>query len=186
MLQSKWMQIAAGGALLLALVFNFWFWRGRGPGQAVSTGATQSGRAQASAADTGGAQTAVDSLLVAISEGRPQAAEPHRLGALLAQPAVWGQDPFAFPEPPRPVAQPPASAGAAQSESVEPPAWRLTAVLAGEGRRVAIIDGRSYGEGDGIDGGVVQRITGGSVVIRWQGQTVRLELRPHPFRIPQP
>lgn len=181
MLRSKWMQLAAGVLVVIAVVYNVSVWRGRsrsGAAAAERPGVSAAGAATDTAAGR------YDHLLVALSEGRPEAAAPERIQALLARPVAWATNPFAFREPQRDVAEEGNAPQVVQSEIPQPPAWRLTAVLAGEGRKVAVINGRSYGEGDRIDGGVVEQIESRTVRIRWQGQTVRLELRPHSFRIP--
>jgi MSHA biogenesis protein MshK len=82
--------------------------------------------------------------------------------------------PFADPfRPPREIEAPPASASATPASGP-----RLESVLIAPDRRIAVINGEQYAEGDRIGEGRVLRITESEVVIARAGREESLTLFP--------
>jgi hypothetical protein len=80
----------------------------------------------------------------------------------------------AWVDPTRPPASVRAPEGAA-GEAADP-ALRLDSILIGDGRRVALIDGRAYGVGDRVGSLTVQNIFRDRVVLQGRGGTRILRL----------
>ena len=79
------------------------------------------------------------------------------------------QDPMRPPAPPR-------SEGAAGSPVA---GLSLTAVLVSASRRIAIVNGQIYREGDSVNGEEIVAIEPGSILIRRGGTDVRVRVRNH-------
>lgn len=90
------------------------------------------------------------------------------LAALPAQAAPFA-DPF---RPPRQVEQP------VMDDASKSSASRLESVLIAPDRRVAVINGQQYVEGDRFSGGRVLRISESEVVIRYSDRDEKLSLFP--------
>lgn len=74
--------------------------------------------------------------------------------------------------------RPPQTVSAAHSVEQAPvmPRWELQAILVGEERRVAVINGRPLREGGRLEGATLVRIAADKVLLRYQGTTVTLKL----------
>ena len=93
--------------------------------------------------------------------------------AMLGAPGALAA-PFADPfRPPRQLEQP-----AAEVAATTPPASRLESILIGPDRRIAVIDGRPYLEGERFADGRVLRISEAEVVIRHPDRDEKLTLFP--------
>ena len=91
---------------------------------------------------------------------------------LLATPSVQAA-PFADPfRPPRQVEQP------SVDQEKAPAATRLESVLIGPDRRIAVINGQQYLEGDRFGSGRVLRISEAEVVVRHPDRDEKLTLFP--------
>lgn len=173
--------------LVGAVGYNVWFFflseeEGRpsvariqgaaGGGSGAAPTSAGSGTATGRAGRPGGA--AVDTLVSAASAGRPGLRSEEELAAIRRRAGRLGRmdrDPLARAE-----------RGGAEQPSEEPrrvpvPDWEVSAIVAGEQRRSAVIDGRAYREGDRIDGGVIEEIRLEEVVVRWRGRRITLEVR---------
>lgn len=187
MLDNKFALVVALVLFLGGVGYNVWFFFLQDDGSAGGgdqvVGSDSSGRpAEVAGGGTGGqagggnggrpdsAVSGLDGLVRAAREGRlpvrPAPEVERALAAGSGQPR-WGRDPLALPQPEQPAPEP--------EPAVQPPTWRLGAVMTGGDRNVAVINGQVYGEGDRIDGGTVVSVGAGRVVIRWRGRRVVLE-----------
>jgi MSHA biogenesis protein MshK len=67
--------------------------------------------------------------------------------------------------------------GSARELAQEPlPHWDLQAIVLGEERRIAVINGRPLAEGSRLGAASLLRIERDRVLLRYQGQTVELKL----------
>lgn len=158
-----------------AIAYNVWFFtRDETGGPPAPGGAAGGGSVGAQVEGTGEEGDSVPALFASLAGGLPPLRTEAELAAVeqwRARRPEWGRDPLA-------------RSGAAAEGGVEggegpppPPRWRVTAIVRGEGRRTAVIDGRAYSEGERIDGGRVEEIRADEVVIRWRGRLVRVPLR---------
>lgn len=81
----------------------------------------------------------------------------------------------AVPDPTRPPTAEEIRAWQSQ-DTGQPTAWRLESVLISERRKVAVINGRTVGVGDRVDGALVTAIEPGSVSLSADGRTLDLTL----------
>lgn len=174
MLTSRWFVATVVLLLAGAIGYNVWFFtRDDGAGPPTPAGAAGEGPPAESAAGAG--SDGPDGELVSdLAAGRIPLRTEEEMAAVEAWRAgrpAWGRDPLS-----RPGADGEGETGVVREEP-SPPPWRVTAIVRGEDRRTAVIDGRAYTEGDGIDGGRIEEIRAREVLIRWRGRLVRVRLR---------
>lgn len=189
MLTNKWFIAVVVTLLVGAVGYNVWYFflsedeprpaAERVAGSTAATGGTGGGAAEGGGPPgTAGRDTApgggASSLAAALANGRPALRGERELPAVLEGrpgPGDWGRDPLSRVSTAEGGGEPrprPAS---------PPPGWVVTAIVTGEGRRAAVIDGEVYREGDRLDGGTVAEIRVREVVVRWRGRLVTLPLK---------
>jgi hypothetical protein len=90
-----------------------------------------------------------------------------RIGTLLH--SDWGRDPFV-----KGTGHP--SEGSIQRRGKTGPAFALSAIIADGEHSAAVIDGDVYGEGETVNGFVIEEISASSVTLRKSGQRLVLAL----------
>lgn len=194
MLKNKWFLGAVAVLLAAAVAYDVWYFfvrdegspSGRVVGSAAAAGsAPPAGGPSAASGGTPSADEPADTadarpeegLVRAAARGRPALRDRAVLAEIRAGPDAgdgWGREPLARSG----VLAPDAGRDTASADRrVEPPDWELAAVMVGRERRAAVVDGRVVRVGDPVRGdGRVVEIRRSSVVIRWRGRRITVQL----------
>lgn len=192
MLKNKWFIATVAVLLTAAVIYDVWYFflreeepAGQVVGSAAGAGGGEGGAAAAPGAAEGGdgaaagadsAAASASPLVQSAAAGRPALRDPAALERVRRGPdgSGWGREPLArtgiLAGDPDPEPEPPA-------REVQPPDWELSAVMVGENRRAAVLDGRVVRVGDTVrGGGEVAAIRRGEVVVRWRGRRFVIQL----------
>lgn len=148
-----------GSAVLLvgSIVYNLWVFWGPASGDSLNASAMRPAVEGQASSGASGAPSPIDSLQI-----------PPPPAVDLTITPEWRRDPFRaagdIPLPP-PAAAPPAV--------VEAPEPVVDAILFSPERRLAIVNGRSVGIGDRIDGSIIVDITRDAILVRDDHGVVR-------------
>lgn len=105
---------------------------------------------------------------------RPALAAVLALGLLAPGAGSLAQSGLGDPTKPTSLAQP--DDEVATGEDAQGPRWRLQSTLVADTRRVAVINGRTFAQGERVDGARLVEIRQDGVTLEHEGQRITLRL----------